>query len=142
MRRLRQNSQTLTGGKETGYNADMKPARLLLLLAILPLFAHADNYATCILDRMPEAQNEAEVTAAYQSCKQAYPAGLGEVSQGSGQGYFSSSYSNGAECMKDKTAGLTSRRGALLIGAACRRLYDGSSGPWTASVRGWVGEDN
>ncbi|HWT71935.1 MAG TPA: hypothetical protein VN361_07110 [Oxalicibacterium sp.] len=110
----------------------MKPVRLLAILAFCPLIAHADNYATCILDKVSGAQDEPAVTAAYQSCRQAFPAGLGEVNQGAGQEFFSS-YVNGAECIRDKTAGTTSRRGAMLIGAACRRLYDGSSGPWTAA---------
>lgn len=120
----------------------MKSSHLLSLLVFLPLIAQADNYATCILDRMPGAQNELEVTAAYQLCKQAYPVGLGEVNQGSGRGLFSSSYNSGTECMTDKTANITSRRGAMLIGAACRRLYDGSSGPWSQSVPGTAGQEN
>ncbi|HTH44105.1 MAG TPA: hypothetical protein VL528_03400 [Oxalicibacterium sp.] len=110
----------------------MKTAHLLAILAISPVLAHADNYATCILDKMPVAQNELEVTAAYQLCRQTYPSGLGDVGQGSGQEFFSS-YVNGNECTRDKTANIPSRRGAMLIGAACRRLYDGSSGPWTDS---------
>ena len=113
----------------------MKPIRLLAILVLFPLIAHADNYATCILDKMPDAQDEPAVTAAYQSCHQAFPAGLGDVNQGSGQEFFSP-YSNGAECAQDKTANMASRRGAMLIRAACKRLYDGSSGPWNTVVPG------
>jgi hypothetical protein len=120
----------------------MKLLYLLTALALSPAFAHADNYASCILDKMPGAQNELEVSAAYQLCKQAYPAGLGEVEQGSGRSFFSSSYNNGAECMTDKTANIASRRGAMLIGAACRRLYDGSSGPWNQPVPGAAEQGN
>lgn len=120
----------------------MKSARLLAILALAPLLAHAGNYATCVLDNMPEAQNEAAVTAPYQRCRQAYPAGLGEVNQGLGRGFFSSSYSSGAECAMDKTARSASRHGAMLIRAACKRLYDGSLGSWNEFDPGLASQGN
>jgi hypothetical protein len=95
---------------------------MLFFTALLPIGANADNYATCILEKMPGAKNDAVVFAAKNLCRDEYPDGMSAVKQGSGRGFFS--FDNGAECTLKKAATTLSRPGAMAIRAACRRLYD------------------
>ena len=84
--------------------------------------AHAGNFATCILDKMPGTQNDVAAVAVYQICNSKHPGGIQVVEQGSGRGIFS--YDSGAECTAKKAAETRSNRAAHMIGAACKKLYD------------------
>lgn len=94
----------------------------LLCLVMLSAPAWAANFATCVLDRMPAAQNDVAASATYQVCQSAHPGGIEAVTQGSGRGWFG--YESGAECTAKKAADTRSTRAAAMIGASCRKLYD------------------
>lgn len=93
---------------------------ILCALACTP--ALAGNYATCILDKMPKVENDVTASAVHQLCKGESPQGLEAVEQGSGRGIWS--YKSGSECALKKAGNTQSNRAAMLIGLACRKLYD------------------
>lgn len=95
-------------------------AALLLALAASPAFAA--NYATCVLDKAPGIANEPAAYAVAQLCRSEHPGGLNAVQQGSGRGWFG--FKSGAECITKKAGDTRSNQAALMIGAACRKLYD------------------
>lgn len=102
-------------------------AKAALLFALLaPLVASA-NYAECILEKVPGVQNDPAAFAASQVCLAKHPGGLALVKQGSGRGFFG--FDSGAECTLKKAADTRSPRGAAMISASCRKLYD-EDGPW------------
>jgi len=104
----------------------MNSARLFVIaLAITPSFALAGNYATCILDKAPGTPYNAAANTVHQSCIAQYPDGYSAVVHGSGGGLFS--FGSGAECIAKKAADTPSQRAVIMIGVACRRLYDGQS---------------
>lgn len=82
----------------------------------------AGNFATCILDRMPGTQNDAVAYAVMRICKEKYPGGLDPVIWGEGRGWLG--FKSGAECSVKKAAKTPNQRAAMIISAACRRLYD------------------
>lgn len=92
------------------------------LLALVAAQAHAANYATCLLDKLPGTQNDVAAQANMQVCTGKYPGGIESVPQGQGRGLLG--FSSGAECTAKKAGDTRSNRAALLIGVACRRLYD------------------
>jgi len=100
----------------------MRPSLAILLLASAPAFA--GNFATCILDKIPGTQNDVAAQAVYQVCFADHPGGLQAVVQGSGRGMFG--FNSGAECTAKKAGDTRSNRAAVLVGVACRRLYDKS----------------
>ena len=102
------------------YNVSMKSA--LFLAALLPSVAAAGNFATCLLDKLPEVQNDIAAQAVYQVCNAKHPGAFGSVAQGGGRGLFSPT--SGAECLMKKGGETRSHRAAALIVVACRRLYD------------------
>ena len=73
----------------------MKRFVLATLLAC-PILAHASNYATCLLDKLPGLENDQAAMAALQLCKADFPDGLAAVPLGSGRGLLG--YDSGAEC--------------------------------------------
>lgn len=81
-----------------------------------------ENIATCILDQMPEVQNDITANAVLQVCIQKHPDGMDAVTQGSGRGPLG--FDSGAECTADKATDTRSDRAAALIRQACMRLYD------------------
>lgn len=91
-----------------------------LTLATTP--AWAGNYATCVLDKAPGIANEPAAYAVAQLCRSEHPGGLNAVQQGSGKGWFG--FKSGAECITKKAGDTRSNQAALMIGAACRKLYD------------------
>lgn len=93
---------------------------LLLLAASAP--AVAANFATCLLDKLPSAQNDVAAQANMQVCLKKHLGGLEAIPQGSGRGLFG--FNSGAECTAKKAGDTRSNRTAGLMGAACRRLYD------------------
>lgn len=98
----------------------MRPYALLLALSASPAFAA--NYATCILDKMPGIANDPAAYAVVQLCNSENPAGLRAVPQGSGRGIFG--FNNGAECTAKKAGDTRSSQAAIMIGIACRKLYN------------------
>lgn len=97
--------------------------RLLILAALLASApAFAGNFATCLLDKLPGTQNDVAAQAVYQVCLADHPGGLQAVAQGSGRGVFG--YKSGAECLAAKGKDTRSNRAAVLVGVACRKLYD------------------
>lgn len=100
----------------------MRPTPALFAALLLPFSAAAADYASCLLDKLPGTQNDVAAHAAHQLCVAKFPGGLQAVKQGSGRGFFG--YDSGAECTFEKSADTPSRRAGMLIGAACKRLYD------------------
>lgn len=96
--------------------------RCVALILTLSSSAWAGNFAECILDKMPGTANDVAASAVWQVCRSAYPGGIESVKQGDGRGFFG--YSNGNECLAKKASDTQSQRAALMIGSACRRLYD------------------
>lgn len=92
------------------------------LLALVAAQAHAANYATCLLDKLPGTQNDVAAHANMQVCASKYPVGFPSVPQGSGRGLFG--FNSGAECTAKNAGDTRSIRAAELIGVACRKLYD------------------
>lgn len=108
-------------------SAHAASAAALFAVALLPSFAFASNYAECILEAVPGVQNDPAAYAAHQVCLSKFPGGLQAVKQGSGRGLFA--YDSGAECTLKEAGGTRSQRGAAMISASCRKLYD-EDGPW------------
>lgn len=99
------------------------PKRLLLVsLTLAAPSAFASNFATCLLDNLPGTQNDIAASAVYQVCQGKHPGLIAAVAQGSGRGMFG--FDSGAECTAKKAADARSNRAAVMVGVACRRLYD------------------
>ena len=92
------------------------------LLALAAAHAQAANYATCLLDKLPGTHNEVAAHANMQVCLGKFPGGIEATPQGKGRGIFG--FSSGAECTAKKAGDTRSNRAAVLIGVACRKLYD------------------
>ena len=97
----------------------MRPLLAALLLICAPVWA---NYAQCIIEKAPAVANDTAAQAVHQVCSAEHPGGLQAVPQGSGRGWFG--FKSGAECTANKAVETRSNRAAVMIGAACRRLYD------------------
>lgn len=95
---------------------------ILAALLFLPVVASASDYAQCVLERVPGVANDAAAIAAHQVCLSKFPGGIQSVKQGSGRGFFG--YDSGAECTLKKAGETRSQRGAAMISASCRKLYD------------------
>ena len=99
----------------------MKKLAALLCLVTLPAWA-ADNFAECILERMPGVQNDAVAGAIYRTCTAEFPGGIESVPQGAGRGWFG--FKSGNECIIKKGEKVISRNGGFMLTAACNKLYD------------------
>lgn len=96
---------------------------LLLCVALMSSgLAMADNYATCLLDKLPGLENDNAATAALQVCRAEYPGGLAAVPLGAGRGVLG--YDSGAECALEKSGETRSRTAAYQIRQACDQLYN------------------
>ena len=102
--------------------AAKRVAALAAILLLCSPAAYAANFATCILDKMPGTQNDIAASAVYQVCQGKHPGLFGSIAQGSGRGIFG--FDSGAECTAKKAGDTRSQRAAVLIGVACRKLYD------------------
>lgn len=105
----------------------MRPRLMLATLALAASPAYAANFATCLLDKLPGTANDVAAQAVYQVCLADHPGGIEAVAQGSGRGLFG--FGSGAECTAKKAGETRSNRAAVLVGVACRKLYD-EDGPW------------
>jgi hypothetical protein len=100
----------------------MKFAVVTFSVTFFTVVAHANNYADCILDKMPGSENEAVTTAVIQTCLQENSGSFYEIFKGSGRGIFG--YKDSNACILKKAKDTKNQRGAFLISAACRCLYD------------------
>lgn len=105
---------------------------LLLLFVAAPAMA-GGNYATCLLDKLPGVANDVAANAIVQTCTAKFPGGFQTVGLGSGRGDWFG-FKSGAECTAKKAADTRSERAALMIGAACRRLYEDPASPGAKPV--------
>ena len=102
-----------------------KKIRLMIggsMLALAAAQAQAANYATCLLDKLPDTQNDVAAQANMQVCLDKHPGGIEAIPQGKGRGLFG--FDSGAECTAKKAGDTRSNRDAVLIGVSCRKLYD------------------
>ena len=99
----------------------MKQALALTLALFAAPTAFADNYATCLLDKLEGVQNDQAARAAISLCRSTFY-GLETVEQGSGRGWLG--YDSGDECTLDKASSTQSRTAGYQIRLACHRLYD------------------
>lgn len=99
----------------------LKPLTIVALLAF-SIPAMADNFATCLLDKLPGLANDPAAHAATQVCLGEHPGGMNVVRQGVGRGFWS--YDSSAECALDNSASTPSRLAAYRIRLACNKLYD------------------
>lgn len=83
--------------------------------------AFANNFAECVLEKMPGSANEAITTAVMSTCSNENPGGYYNVMKGSGRGIFG--FSDPNSCILKKAHDTPNQRGALLIANACRCLY-------------------
>lgn len=102
--------------------AAKRVAAVAALVLLCSPEAFAANFATCLLDKMPGTQNDIAAHATMQVCLSKNPGGIEAVAQGSGRGVFG--FDSGAECTAKKAGDTRSQRAAVLIGIACRKLYD------------------
>lgn len=102
---------------------------LNILLAFISLPVYSGNYVTCLLEKLPEVQNDVAAHSVGQLCIKEYPGGYSAVEQGSGRGLFTE-YSSGAECTIDKAKESRSYRASVMIATACHHLYDEPIKPW------------
>ena len=100
----------------------MTPRHLALVLTLAAAPAFAADFATCLLDRLPGVANDTAAYATRQVCLGKHPGGIEAVMQGSGRGLLG--FDSGAECTAKKAGDTRSNQAALLIGMACRKLYD------------------
>lgn len=94
---------------------------MLSILLAAPAMA-AENFAECIIERMPGVQNDAVAGAIARVCLAEHPGGIDAVPQGSGRGWFS--YKSGNECIIKKGEKVISRIGGNLLTGSCIKLYD------------------
>lgn len=97
----------------------------LAMLAVTPA-AIADNFAECLLDKLPGVRNRPATLAALNLCRGKYPGTFDSVPQGAGRGFFAK-YESGGECMLAVGRDITDQQGAFLVAKSCRKLYDPSS---------------
>ncbi|MHB0825080.1 hypothetical protein ACYCFL_05550 [Stutzerimonas nitrititolerans] len=100
----------------------MKKLLIISTLLTLPSLAQADNYATCILDKLEGAQNYSATVLAVRLCNEHHPEGLSDIKWGSGRGFFAP-YDSYLECFQDKSKSVQVRQAIGLIASACDRLY-------------------
>lgn len=108
--------------------ASFKAMWFIGIAALLPPPALAGNFATCLLGKLPAVQNDIAANAAFQACTGTFPGGFASVPQGAGRGWFSPT---SADCTLKKAGDTRSNRAAVLIGMACRRLYDEPPIDWS-----------
>jgi len=93
-----------------------------LLILAAPIYAHAANYATCLLDRLQGLQNYPAANAAMNTCLKEHPGGFNNVEQGAGLGFLSK-YDDPDTCTLELAATTSSQAVASQIRRACYRLY-------------------
>lgn len=105
-----------------GYNRTMKMRLAIIALLACPSVAMAENYATCLLDALPDVQNNRAAQAAVQLCEKNHPEQFKNIEYGSSKGFLAS-YDTPLECFQDKAKSVQSDAAINLIGRACTILY-------------------
>lgn len=92
----------------------------------LPLHVFAaDNFATCLLDRMPGTENDVAAAQIRRHCLEKHPAGKWGYVPGTGRGPLNAifGYESGAECASKLSKNTRSALAAKNIAWACEDLY-------------------
>lgn len=79
------------------------------------------DFASCILDKMPEVKNGPTFAAVQRACAEEYPDRLFGIKRGAGLGLFGPK--NADACIIKHAANTTFQPAAASIGAACNCLY-------------------
>lgn len=110
-------------------------AHSLIALAILSVapVAVAENFAECLLDKLPGVRNRPTTLAALNLCRGKYPGTFGSVPQGAGRGFFAK-FDSGGECTLELGRDITDQQGAFLVAKACKLLYDEPFDPTAAFI--------
>lgn len=95
---------------------------LAILFCISAVHANASNYASCILNNLPDTSSSAVHIAVMESCLKDNPSGFKGVLQGSGIGVFS--FKDGNACTAKKAKTTTFTYSANVIAMACKCLYN------------------
>ena len=77
--------------------------------------------ANCILDKMPEVNNNTAAYQTYKACKEKWPGDLDNAERPEKPVFFG--YKSLAECVADKARETPSQTAANIIMRACRYLY-------------------
>lgn len=107
----------------------MNKTLIIIATVISSTSALADNYATCLLDKMPGVQNNPAAWAAVRLCAEAHTGRFSDVEQGAGRGLFAM-YDSALECFHDKARTVQSNVAVSHIRSACNRLYDEPEVDW------------
>ena len=103
---------------------DMKLFKFVMIALILSgCSSKPENFAECILEKIPGANSEIVRSAAYQQCRSTFGEMFYDIRKGNKAGVFSS-YSDGQECLIDKSKGLVHKNSVINIKTACSCLYD------------------
>lgn len=89
--------------------------------------ALAENFADCILDKMPGTANAPAAFAVSRSCSADYPSQYYAIEKGSGLGWFG--FNTPEECIIKKSRDTVQQNAAMGIAVACRCLYEKPSFP-------------
>ncbi|MDR0576958.1 MAG: hypothetical protein LBI87_05375 [Candidatus Accumulibacter sp.] len=100
----------------------MKRTVVTIFLSLVSMSSSAGNFATCLLDKLPDVQNNIAAKAIIQICENEYPGGLSNIVRGSGRGWFG--YDSGAKCAAKLAAKTQSEEAGRLIFIACNVLYN------------------
>lgn len=85
--------------------------------------AYADNFAECLLEKLPGVQSHPAANAAFQICRGEYPSQWASVEQGSGRGLFAA-YDSGDECTLEVSRSTPQHWAVMLMRRSCKLLYD------------------
>lgn len=85
--------------------------------------ACADNFAECLLEKLPGVQSHPAANAAFQICKSEHPSLWASVEQGSGRGLFAA-YDSGDECTLEVSRSTPQHWAVMLMRRSCKLLYD------------------
>lgn len=83
--------------------------------------AMAENFADCILDKMPGTSNRSAALAVFKSCATDHPEKYAAIEKGSGSGWFG--FKDQEACIIKKSRDTVQQNAVFMIAAACRCLY-------------------
>lgn len=93
-----------------------------LALILMAPVTMADNFATCLLDKMEGVESRAATQAAVRLCVDAHPEQMAGVEQGSGLGWLGK-HKSADECIHARTKLLKDQSAVQVVARACDRLY-------------------
>lgn len=101
----------------------MKKHLVIIALLACPSLAMADNFAECLLDKLPGVQNRQATIAAANVCGERYPERLTGVEWGAGRGFIFSKYDSPTDCFQAKANAVQDGLAIGWIRQSCARLY-------------------